>query len=107
MIILFPRWVRNEDTEATNPKWQYELNWTKTFKNNEDHTFQVSALGSSFAKDLSSVFIDRTLEGENVDSNQLTATTFDQTDYTFKADYVNPITEKYTFETGALYVINE
>ncbi|WP_338812266.1 TonB-dependent receptor [Bernardetia sp. Wsw4-3y2] len=104
---LVSRWRRNETTEATNPKWQYEFNWTKTFKNNEEHTFQVSALGSSFGKDLSSLFIDTTLEGENVDSNQLTATTFQQTDYTFKADYVNPLSENYTIETGALYVIND
>ncbi len=104
---LISKWRRNETTEATNPKWQYEFNWTKTFKNNEEHTFQVSALGSSFGKDLSSLFIDTTLEGENVDSNQLTATTFQQTDYTFKADYVNPLSENYTIETGALYVIND
>lgn len=104
---LVSRWERNEATEATNPKWQYELNWTKTFKNNEDHTFQVSALGSFFGKDLSSLFTDRTLEGENVDNNQRTETTFQQSDYTFKADYVNPLSENVTFETGALYVINE
>ncbi len=104
---LISQWQRNETTEATNPKWQYELNWTKTFKNNEDHTFQVSALGSFFGKDLSSTFIDRTLKGEDVNSNQLTASNFSQTDYTFKADYVNPLSENYTIETGALYVIND
>ncbi|WP_291726251.1 outer membrane beta-barrel family protein [Bernardetia sp.] len=103
---LISRWRRNETTEATNPKWQYEFNWTKTFKNNEDHTFQMSALGSFFGKDLSSQFIDTTLEGENVDSNQRTATTFQRADYTFKADYTNPISENFTFETGALYVMN-
>lgn len=104
---LVSKWIRNETTEATNPKWQYEFNWTKTFKNNEDHTFQVSALGSFFGKDLSSQFVDRTLEGENIDNNQRTATTFQKADYTFKADYVNPLSENYTIETGALYVIND
>lgn len=104
---LVSKWIRNEETEATNPKWQYEFNWTKTFKNNEEHTFQVSALGSFFGKDLSSQFVDRTLEGENVNTNQLTATTFQQADYTFKADYVNPLSENYTIETGALYVMND
>ncbi|MEM7187863.1 MAG: TonB-dependent receptor, partial [Bacteroidota bacterium] len=104
---LVSRWVRNETTEATNPKWQYEFNWKKTFTNNEDHTFQFSALGSFFGKDQSSHFTDATLAGENVNSNQRTATDFLQADYTFKADYVNPLSENYTIETGALYVIND
>lgn len=104
---LISRWVRNETTDATNPKWQYEFNWKKTFENNEDHTFQLSALGSFFGKDQSSKFTDTTLEGDNVDSNQRTATNFQQADYTFKADYVNPISKVFTIETGAQYVIND
>lgn len=104
---LTSRWQRNETTEATNPKWQYEFNWKKTFQNNEDHTFQLSALGSFFGKDQSSDFSDITLEGTNVDNNQKTATDFQQADYTFKADYVNPISEKYTLEAGIQYVIND
>ncbi|WP_242203180.1 outer membrane beta-barrel family protein [Aestuariivivens insulae] len=104
---LVSRWVRNETTDAYNPKWQYEFNWKKTFQNNEDHTFQLSALGSFFGKDQSSLFTDTTLEGDNVDSNQRTATNFQQADYTFKADYVNPLTKEYTIETGAQYVIND
>ncbi|WP_378182578.1 TonB-dependent receptor domain-containing protein [Aquimarina sp. SS2-1] len=104
---LVSRWIRDENTEATNPKWQYEFNWKKQFKNNEDHTFQLSALGSFFGKDQSSLFTDTTLEGENVDNNQRTATNFQQADFTFKADYTNPLTKEYTIETGAQYVIND
>ncbi len=104
---LVSRWVRRETTDANNPKWQYEFNWAKTFQNNEEHTFQWSALGSFFGKDQSSLFNDTTLEGDNVDRNQRTATVFQQADYTFKADYVNPLTEEYTIETGAQYVIND
>lgn len=104
---LISRWVRNETTEATNPKWQYEFNWKKTFQNNEDHTFQLSALGRFFGKDQSSEFSDTTLEGDNVNSNQRTATEFQQSDYTFKADYVNPLNKNYTLETGFQYVIND
>ncbi|WP_299255920.1 TonB-dependent receptor [uncultured Aquimarina sp.] len=104
---LVSRWVRDEVTEATNPKWQYEFNWKKQFKNNEDHTFQLSALGSFFGKDQSSLFTDTSLEGENVDSNQRTATNFQQADFTFKADYTNPLTKGYTIETGVQYVIND
>ncbi|MDD7887735.1 TonB-dependent receptor [Flavivirga sp. 57AJ16] len=104
---LFSRWIRNETTEATNPKWQYEFNWKKIFENNEDHTLQVSALGRFFGKDQSSQFTDTTLEGNDVDSNQRTATNFQQADYTFKVDYVNPLSKEYTIETGAQYVIND
>ncbi|WP_027391518.1 TonB-dependent receptor domain-containing protein [Aquimarina latercula] len=104
---LVSQWVRNETTDATNPKWQYEFNWKKQFKNNKDHTFQLSALGSFFGKDQSSLFGDITIEGENVDSNQRTATNYQQADFTFKADYTNPLTKEYSIETGAQYVIND
>ncbi|WP_299180057.1 TonB-dependent receptor [uncultured Aquimarina sp.] len=104
---LVSQWVRNETTDATNPKWQYEFNWKKQFKNNKDHTFQLSALGSFFGKDQSSLFADTTIEGENVDSNQRTATDYQQADFTFKADYTNPLTKEYSIETGAQYVIND
>ncbi|WP_298541617.1 TonB-dependent receptor [uncultured Aquimarina sp.] len=104
---LVSRWVRDETTEATNPKWQYEFNWKKQFKNNKDHTFQLSALGSFFGKDQSSLFTDTTLEGEDVDNNQRTATNFQQADFTFKADYTNPLTKECSIETGAQYVIND
>ncbi len=104
---LISRWVRNETTDATNPKWQYEFNWKKTFKNNEEHTFQLSALGSFFGKDQSSNFENSTLTGDNIDDRQRSTTNFQQADYTFKADYVNPISEKHTIETGAQYVIND
>lgn len=105
--VLLSRWNRKETTEATNPKWQYEFNWKKTFKNNEDHTFQLSALGRFFGKDLSSFFEENTSEGVVLNGNQQTETEFQQADYTFKADYVNPISEKVTIETGAQYVMND
>lgn len=104
---LISRWQRNETTEATNPKWQYEFNWKKTFENNEDHNLQLSILGSFFGKDQSSLFNDITIEGENRDNSQRTATDFKQADFTFKSDYVNPLSKEYTIETGALYVIND
>lgn len=104
---LVSRWIRNEDTEATNPKWQYEFNWKKQFKSHKDHTFQLSALGSFFGKDQSSLFVDTTLDGDDVDSNQRTSTNFQQADFTFKADYTNPLSKEYTVEAGAQYVIND
>lgn len=104
---LVSRWLREETTEATNPKWQYELNYKKQFQNNEEHTLQFSALGSFFGKDQSSQFNSNTLAGADVDSKQQTDTKFQQADYTFKLDYTNPLTEIYTIETGLQYVIND
>ncbi len=104
---LTSSWIRTEETEATNPKWQYEFNWKKTFKNNKEHTFQLSALGRFFGKEQESEFTDSTIEGTNVDSDQQTTTNFQQATYTFKADYVNPVSEEVTLETGVQYVIND
>jgi outer membrane receptor protein involved in Fe transport len=104
---LVSNWERNEITDATNPKYSYELNYKKEFKNNEKHTLQFSALGRFFGKDQSSHFINTTLKGTDSDSDQQTDTDFKQADYTFKADYTNPISDSYTIETGAQYVIND
>ncbi|AUC23207.1 TonB-dependent receptor [Polaribacter sejongensis] len=104
---LISSWMRNEVTDATNPKYKYELNYKKQFENNEDHTLLFSALGSFFGKDQSSEFINTTISGDDNDSDQKTVTNFQQADYTFKADYTNPISDIYTIETGAQYVIND
>lgn len=104
---LISSWERQEITDATNPKYQFELNYKKQFENNEDHTLQLSALGGFFGKDQESQFTNITTAGADINSDQQTATNFKQADYTFKADYVNPLTETYTIETGAQYVIND
>ncbi|MEM6719914.1 MAG: TonB-dependent receptor [Bacteroidota bacterium] len=104
---LISSWLREETTEATNPKYQYELNYKKQFENNEEHTLQFSALGSFFGKDQESQFTNTTISGTDINSDQQTETDFKQADYTFKVDYVNPLTEVYTLETGAQYVIND
>ena len=100
-------WLREETTEATNPKYQYEFNYNKEFKNNKERTFQFSALGSFFGKDQASQFTNTTLTGTDLDEDQQTETNFNKTDYTFKADYVHPLNKLYTIETGAQYVIND
>lgn len=104
---LVSSWLRNETTEATNPKYQYEFNYKKEFKNSKEHTLQLSALGSFFGKEQSSQFTNSTLSGEDPDSDQQTETEFQQAEYTFKADYTNPITTEYTLKAGAQYVIND
>lgn len=104
---LVSSWLRKETTEATNPKYQYEFNYRKQFKNNKEHTLQLSALGRFFGKDQSSEFSNTTLSGTDSNSSQQTKTNFQQADYTFKADYTNPLSETYIIETGAQYVIND
>ncbi|WP_066224584.1 outer membrane beta-barrel family protein [Formosa haliotis] len=105
--VLESQWYREEATDATNPKWQYELNYKKEFKNNEEHTLLFSALGSFFGKDQESEFTNTTTYGDIVNVDQQTETTFQQADYTFKLDYTNPISETFTIETGVQYLIND
>ncbi|WP_299102818.1 outer membrane beta-barrel family protein [uncultured Winogradskyella sp.] len=105
--ILTSSWLRRETTEATNPKYQYEFNYKKQFKNNEDHSLLLSALGRFFGKDQSSQFENRTISGTDANSDQQTDTDFQQADYTFKVDYTNPLSDTYTIEAGAQYVIND
>ncbi|MCB9426524.1 MAG: TonB-dependent receptor [Flavobacteriales bacterium] len=104
---LSSSWLREEATEALNPKYQYELNYKKEFKKNENHTLQFSALGRFFGKEQKSQFTSTTISGANTGTDQQTETDFKQADYTFKTDYVNPLTDIYTLETGAQYVIND
>ncbi|MGY6647344.1 TonB-dependent receptor domain-containing protein [Wenyingzhuangia sp. IMCC45574] len=105
--LLLAEWNRKEETEATNPKWQYDLNYKKQFKNNEDHTLLFSALGRFFGKDLTSEFFNQNVIGTKAPENQQTDNYYQQADYTFKLDYTNPIATHYTLETGAQFVIND
>jgi outer membrane receptor protein involved in Fe transport len=98
---------RIEKTDALNPKYQYDLQYKKQFKNNEDHVLLFSTLGSFFGKDQSSDFTNDYLSGAEAGINQKTETNFYQSDYTFKLDYTNPITKSITLETGSLYEIND
>ncbi|MEM8893103.1 MAG: outer membrane beta-barrel family protein [Bacteroidota bacterium] len=101
------RWNRTEVTEATNPKWSYELQYKKDFEDHKDHDLIFSALGRFFGKDQSSFFDNTFFEGETNIADQETQTNFSQADYTFKVDYTNPLSEKFSVETGAQYVIND
>ncbi|MEM7110567.1 MAG: outer membrane beta-barrel family protein, partial [Bacteroidota bacterium] len=103
---MVSRWNRVEVTDATNPKWSYELQYKKDFEGHKDHDLIFSALGRFFGKDQSSSFDNTFFEGVENLSDQETRTNFSQADYTFKVDYTNPITDKLSFETGSQYVIN-
>ncbi|MWW23474.1 TonB-dependent receptor domain-containing protein [Algibacter lectus] len=100
-------WLRDEKTEATNPKLRYELQYKKDFKRHENQSLLFSALGSSFRKDQSSNFNNTTSIGDLPDELQNTRTDYKLEDYTFKLDYVHPFLEHYTIETGSQYVINQ
>lgn len=104
---ILSEWRREETTEATNPKYQYELNYKREFPDNEDHTLLFSALGRFFGKDQSSDFSNTTISGADFDALQQTRTKFQEANYTFKLDYTRPFSEEITLETGAQFVLND
>ena len=101
------QWSREETTHATNPKWQYELQYKRDFQDDEDHQLLFSALGNFFGKDQSSEFIEQAITEDAPLTNQEIQTNFKESEYTFKLDYTKPVSEEFTFETGAQYVIND
>ena len=100
-------WYREEVTEATNPKYQYELQYKRDFKDHKNHDLIFSAIGNLFAKDQSSEFFNTVTFGTKNFNNQLTATQFNERKSTFKLDYTRPFSKKYILETGAQYLIND
>ncbi|MDO5979174.1 TonB-dependent receptor domain-containing protein [Flavivirga spongiicola] len=105
--MLTDAWNRNELTTATNPKWEYELQYKKDFKGTKDHNLLFSALGTSFGKDKISNFTNTTTVGTIENSLQEAHTEFVQNEYTFKLDYTHPFAKKYKLEVGAQYVIDD
>lgn len=105
--VTLSEWQRSEVTTATNPKYQYELNYKRDFEDDEDHALLFSALGNFFGKDQSSEFTNTTISGEDIDSRQQTRTNFKEAEFTFKLDYTKPLNEEFTIETGAQYVLND
>lgn len=105
--IITSAWNRNEYTTATNPKWEYELQYKKDFKDKKDRNLLFSALGSSFGKDKTSRFVNTSIIGANLNSLQDARTNFSENEYTFKLDYTHPFAKKYILETGAQYLIND
>ncbi|MEL7248648.1 MAG: outer membrane beta-barrel family protein [Bacteroidota bacterium] len=104
---ILSEWTREETTEATNPKYQYELQYKRDFPDNEDHTLLFSALGRFFGKDQNSDFSNTTTFGADFDALQQTRTKFQEATYTFKLDYTHPLSEEITLETGAQFVLND
>jgi outer membrane receptor protein involved in Fe transport len=100
-------WNRRELTTATNPKWQYELQYKKDFDSHKDRSLLFSALGSSFGKDKTSTFTNTTISGTDQDMLQQALTEFVEYEYTFKLDYTHPFSDQMMLEVGGQYVIND
>ncbi|REJ83809.1 MAG: TonB-dependent receptor [Bacteroidetes bacterium] len=96
-------YTRTEQTTASNPKYQYDLQYKKQFENHEDHVFLFSALGSFFGKEQSSEFINQSTASGSVPSNQETGTSFFERDFSYKLDYTNPLSRIFKIEAGAMY----
>lgn len=104
---IISAWEREEETLAGNPKWQYELQFKKDFKENKDRFLLFSATGWQFSKDQMSSFANMYSLGlldNNFDQN--TRTDYGTVDYTFKLDYNHPVSKKVAVETGAQYVVS-
>lgn len=99
-------WKRSEETEATNPKYQYELKYKRDFEDHKEHKLLFSAIGNFFGKEQSSEFENESITGDLNLNNQKTATTFQEGKYTFNLDYTKPIDDNWTLESGAQYLLN-
>ncbi|MGC4235027.1 MAG: outer membrane beta-barrel family protein [Niabella sp.] len=104
---LLSQWKRHETTEATNPKWQYELNYERQFKDNQKHTLLASAMGSFFGKDQSSLFKNTATLGNISSNDQEAVTDFKEANYTFKLDYTHPLNDLFSVESGAQYLVSQ
>lgn len=104
---LTREWFRSEETEATNPKLQYELQYKRDFTDHEDHQLLFSAIGRFFGKEQSSSFNNTFITGINNLNQQETETAFDEGKYTFNLDYTKPINDTWSIETGAQYLTND
>lgn len=100
---IISEWNRTEVTEALNPKYQYELQYKRDFKDSKDHNLLFSAIGNFFGKDQSSEFLNQTISGADNSGEQRTRTNFQEAKYTFNLDYTKPFKEHFTLETGAQY----
>ena len=100
-------WNRDETTNATNPKYQYEFQYKKDFPDHKDHDLLFSALGRFFGKDQSSEYKNISSLGSIPSAQQDIRTDFKNETHTFKLDYTKPFSEEFTIETGAQYVISD
>ncbi|MEN0003411.1 MAG: TonB-dependent receptor [Bacteroidota bacterium] len=106
--------LRKEVTEATNPKWQYELRYQRKFPmpsatagDDRKHELLVSAIGNSFTKDQGSIFRTEVFSGDVIFGDQRTRTDFGETEYMFGIDYMRPIGRTMSLEVGGQYLFTD
>lgn len=99
--------IREEITDATNPKWQYELQYKKSFEGEEDRSLIASATGSFFGKDQNLSFQNTTLSGDAPDFQQLINDDFSSAEHNFQVDYTHPFSNEKTLEVGSKYLISD
>jgi len=104
---LVSSWERIETTEATNPKWQFDLQFKREFEDYEDHLLLFSAQGRFFGKDQASEFDVTPIEGDLEFNDQQTETEFQQGEYIFKLDYTKPFSDRIIMELGSQYFISD
>jgi len=104
---LISSWNRVESTEATNPKWQFDLQYKREFDDYDDHLLLFSAQGRFFGKDQASEFDVTPIEGDLEFNDQQTETEFQQGEYIFKLDYTKPFSDRLTMELGSQYFISD
>lgn len=98
---------RAEQTVATNPKYQYNLEYNKEFKGSEDHVFSLATSGSFFGKDKRSGFSNRQSSGSFSDFDQRMLTDFLEAEYIFQSDYTKPLKNGMKWDLGAKYSLNQ
>ncbi len=101
------RSIREEITDATNPKWQYEWQYKKSFEGNKDRALIASATGSFFGKDQNSSFENSTQSGDVPEFQQFVNDDFSSAQYNFQADYTHPFSDKRILEIGGKYQIDD
>jgi len=104
---LISSWNRVESTEATNPKWQFDLQYKREFDDYDDHLLLFSAQGRFFGKDQASEFDVTPIEGDLEFNDQETETEFQQGEFIFKLDYTKPFSDRITMELGSQYFISD
>jgi len=97
---------RDESTTATNPKWQYDFQYKKTFADNKDQSLVLTAQGFFFGKDRNSSFKNTTTQGTQGDFEQTSKSNFSDASYSFRLDYTHPFAKDNTLEIGAKYDLN-
>lgn len=101
------QWKRTEETGASNPKYQFDLQYKRDFTDHKDHDLIISAIGSYFGKDQSSDFLNTSIFGAMRQApEQKTATHFEEGKHTFKLDYARPVSDVFALEAGAQYLLN-